>query len=271
MSIPIPRKLDVDLTQVPKHWMANNVFATAVSNGVNMLFPHGERFFVRSVKHYLEQIDDPELKAQVLAFFKQEGHHAKAHDTYNDVLRAHGYQIDEFLALYRKVATWLESKLPPEINLATTAAAEHFTAIMADGAFTKNMLDKTAPGMRELLAWHAAEEIEHKSVAFDVLQQVDPRYRTRIAGLAWATIMLGSFWMLAAITLMRQEKVGIRTLMAQARAMREVRTEGPIIRSVFLRGIREYIRKDFHPRDNENQHLAAAWFAAHGMAYTEAV
>ena len=46
MSIPVPRELDVDLTAVPRHWMAGAAVPTAVSNGINLLFPHGERFIV---------------------------------------------------------------------------------------------------------------------------------------------------------------------------------------------------------------------------------
>src|SRR5688572_33225053 len=97
MSIPTARKLDVDLTQVPRHWLAGNTAATAISNGINLLFPYGERFFVRSVHYYLDQISDPELRAQVKAFFKQEGHHASAHDHFNDMLREQGFAIDAFL------------------------------------------------------------------------------------------------------------------------------------------------------------------------------
>src|SRR5512141_448092 len=108
MSIPIVRQLDVDLTQVPRHWMAGSPVATAISNGINLLFPHGERFFVRSVNHYLGEIKDPELRAQVTAFFKQEGHHAKAHDAFNDVMRAQGFAIDGFLTRYKKISSWLE-------------------------------------------------------------------------------------------------------------------------------------------------------------------
>ena len=66
--------------------------------------------------------------------------------------------------------------------------------------------------MQKLLAWHAAEEIEHKAVAFDVLQQVDPSYALRIAGLAHATILLSSFWVWSAMMLFRQEKLGWRGL-----------------------------------------------------------
>jgi predicted metal-dependent hydrolase len=264
MSIPVPRELDVDLTQVPRHWMAGAAVPTAVSNGINLLFPHGERFFVRSVHHFMDQIEDSELRAQVKAFFKQEGHHAKAHDDFNTVLRAHGFSLDRFLDRYHAVLTWLEARNPPKINLAATAAAEHFTAILAYGAFTRPMLDRADPAMRQLLAWHAAEEIEHKAVAFDVLQQVDDSYWLRVAGLAYATVTLTAFWIWGATTLLRQEKLGVREVLRQLRIMRQ---HDPLVRRVFVAGIKRYLRRDFHPSDVADEHLAARWFAAHGLPF----
>ncbi len=267
MSIPIPRKLDLDLAQVPRHWLAENATATAISNGLNMLFPHGERFFVRSVHYYLDQIDDPELRAQVKAFFKQEGHHAAAHDDFNAVLRSHGFEIDRFLGRYKKITSWLEARLPAKLKLAVTAAAEHYTAILAEGAFANGVLDNVHPVMQQLLAWHAAEEIEHKAVAFDVLQQVDSSYALRIAGLAFATVLLSSFWVWGTTMLLRQEKQGLRETRRQ---MRQMRQDDPVIRRVFLAGIRQYIRRDFHPRQHANEHIAAEWFAARGYTMPEA-
>ena len=267
MSIPIPRDPEADLTTVPKHWLAGNAAATAISNGINMLFPAGERFFVRSVKRYLDRIPEGELREQVKAFFKQEGKHASAHDDFNDVLLQHGFDIERFLDRYQAISRWLEDRLPGKLNLAGTAAAEHFTAILADGAFSKGILDALHPEMQKLLAWHAAEEIEHKAVAFDVLTLVDDSYALRIAGLAYATVMLGMFWAWATAMLVRQEKLGFRGFVRELRRMRK---EDPVIQRVFINGIKQYVRRNFHPRDNANERLAAQWFAAHGYPYTEA-
>jgi hypothetical protein len=267
MSIPIPRDPDVDLSSVPRHWLAGNAAATAISNGINMLFPAGERFFVRSVHRFAERIEDPVLREQMRAFFKQEGHHARAHDRFNEVLRAQGFRIDDFLAAYERTSRWIEDRVPAKVNLAGTAAAEHFTAILADGAFSKGILDSLHPKMQDLLAWHAAEEIEHKAVAFDVLRTIDPSYTLRMIGLAYATTMLGAYWLAATVMLLRQERLGLRGTL---RELGKMRRRDPVIRRVFLRGIRQYVRRDFHPDDNANAHLAARWFAAHGMAFQEA-
>ena len=267
MSIPIPRDPDIDLTKVSRHWLANSAVGTAISNGVNLLFPHGERFFVRSVHHFLGEIQDPTLRAQVKAFFKQEGHHARHHDEFNEILRGQGFEIDRFLDRYAKISTWLEKQMTPKLNLAGTAAAEHFTAILADGAFKRGILDQLDPAMKELLSWHAAEEIEHKAVAFDVLQHVDPSYALRMAGLAYATVMLGGMWLWASVMLIRQERLGWRETLRQ---LGEMRRHDKVLFRVFGKGIRQYIERDFHPSHNANEHLAREWFAARGLAFTEA-
>ncbi|HEY0191780.1 MAG TPA: metal-dependent hydrolase [Kofleriaceae bacterium] len=263
----VPRDLAVDFAAVPRHWMANNATATAISNGVNLLFPHGERFFVRSVKHFLPQIEDPALRAAIKGFFGQEGRHAHAHDEFIEILRTQGYEVDRFLTHFKEISGWIEDRVPAKLNLAITAACEHFTAILAESAFAHGMLDAASPEMRQLLAWHAAEEIEHKAVAFDVLQQVDPSYLLRTAGLVLATAILGGFWAWGAASLLRQDHTGPRAAMRQ---LGQVPRREPIVRGVFWRGIRQYLRRGFHPNDNANETLARDWMAARGMSMPKA-
>lgn len=263
----VPRDLDVDFSEVPRHWCANNAAATGISNGVNLLFPLGERFFVRSVKHYLDQIDDPKLRADIKGFFGQEGRHAREHDRLNQILRDQGYHIDEFLDRYAALTKRIEARSTPAMRLAVTAACEHFTAILAEGAFTKGVLDACDERMQQLLGWHAAEELEHKSVAFDVLMTVNPSYALRVLGMVQATILLGGFWAWAATVLLKQDGLTWRTAIKQLRALPK---QSPIIRSVFLKGIRQYLRRDFHPAQQDTSKLANEWFAAKNFAMPEA-
>jgi len=263
----VPRDLDVDFAEVPRHWLANHPVATAISNGINMLFPHGERFFVRSVKHFLPHITDPELRAQIKGFFGQEGRHARAHDQFNQILRAQGFEVDRFLERYETITLWIEARLSPELRLAITAAAEHFTAILAEDAFQQQVLDAADPRMRELLAWHASEELEHKAVAYDVLQQVNPSYPLRVLGLVFAATLLGGFWIWASTTLLHQDGWTWRRVVREARGM--PRRE-PLLPRVFAKGIRSYLRRDFHPSKHDTTRLAAEWYAARGMTLPDA-
>ena len=253
----------LDLSEVPRHWLAGNAAATGLANAVNLLFPIGERFFVRSV-HAFKDVwsKDPALAARVKAFSGQEGHHARAHDTWNDRLRAQGYKIDRFLGWYETTMRRLDDRMSPKLRLAATAAAEHYTAILAEGALSGDdeLFAAADPRMARLLGWHAVEEIEHKSVAFDVLQRVDRSYRLRMAGLAVASFQLGRYWAIGARTLWRQDGLTVRE------AMRELGRLGgqqDMLRRVFLGGIRDYMRPSFHPDQRDNYPLARAWLAAH--------
>lgn len=271
-----PRKPPLGFEHVPKHWFAGLPVPTHISNGVNLLFPYGERFFVRSVYHFLDQITDPELRAAVKGFGNQEGRHARAHEDYFDTLRAHGYQIDRFLKLYGWLSARIEKISSAKLRLATTAAAEHFTAIMAEGAATEMPLELVHPQMRQLLLWHAAEELEHKSVAFDVLQTVDDSYALRLAGMAMASVMLSAWWAAATFMLLRQDGISPLQALRHLREMRQAAVKlgqsmpKPISERVFGRGLREYLRRDFHPDKNDNYHLAGVLLARSEAAHLEA-
>lgn len=263
-AVPRPRALRFRFDDVPRDWFGGNVVASHVANGVNLLFPAGERFFVRSVHHYMDRIDDPLLRERVRGFAGQEGRHAAAHEQYFEALRHQGYDVDTFLRLYQRVAYgFIERASPPALRLSTTAACEHFTALLAEFALRRRVLDLAHPAMRDLLLWHAAEEIEHRSVAFDVLERVSPGRAMRVAGLAMASACLGGFWIAGALALLAQEPQLSRA--DKLRQWREARARRGDA-SIFRRGVREYLRADFHPAKNPIDHLASEYLASAGIA-----
>jgi len=258
-ELPFPADL-------PRHWFGGNAFATHIANSVNLLFPSGERFFVRSVRHYQALIDqDPVLAAEVRAFFGQEGRHAQAHERFFAAMEAQGYVIRPFLRFFERVA-WkeIEPRVSPALCLSVTVALEHYTAVLAETALQERHLDHAHPALRALLYWHAAEEIEHRAVAFDVLKRVNPSYALRMGGMALATLGLAAFWLAAMTTLLHQDGLlGSKRLRNERRALRQER-EG-IGRSVFLRGLRAYARRDFHPKERPIDELAQTYLATAGL------
>jgi predicted metal-dependent hydrolase len=258
----MPRTPRLGFQGVPKRWFGGSAAATHVANGVNLLFPAGERFFVRSVHHYLDRLDDPQLVAQVRGFFGQEGRHAQAHERFFDTLREQGYDVDAILARYESFAYGvIEKNASPALRLAVTVALEHFTAIMAEDALVAGDLAGAHPVMRQLLEWHALEELEHKAVAFDVLQAVNPSYALRVAGMAVGAIAMGAFWVQATRALLAHDGMTLRDAAADLGALRKTaartgtRISKPIITRVFLRGIIEYLRPGFHPNDKDHRHV----------------
>jgi hypothetical protein len=259
-----PRAPSFDLSDLPRHWFYGSVALTHLVNGVNLLFPAGERMFVRAVRKHAEGLE-PALAAQVKGFGGQEGRHAQAHERVFDALRAQGFEIDRFLTRYEHVAyEVVEKASPAELRLATTVALEHFTALLAEEALSSGILEGAHPEMRKLLMWHAVEELEHKAVAFDVMQAKLPSYAWRMAGLAMATTVLGAFWLVATRELLRQDGM---SLADAARELDRLRLKarkagfvqkGTVATKIFLRGIREYVRPGFHPFDRDHRPLVAA-------------
>ena len=266
-GVPRVRAPKVGFEGVSRHWFARSRAATHLVNGVNLLFPAGERFFIRSVRHYLDRVP-PGLAAEVKGFFGQEGRHAYAHERFFDTLRAQGYDVDAILSRYERVAyDGIERVSPPAVRLAVTVALEHFTALLAADALTDGTLDVVEPEIRDLLEWHAVEELEHKAVAFDVLAAVAPGYVLRAGGMLLAATVLAGFWLYATGALLEQDGSSLRGAARELRGLRrEAKAIGkgklkPIATHVFLRGIWAYLKPGFHPNDRDDRALVAATLA----------
>jgi predicted metal-dependent hydrolase len=190
----VPReRLDFDLDgDIPRHWLGGDAFKTRLFDAMSTLFPVGERFFITCVRDYKDQVTDPALRAHIKDFTRQEGQHGIVHTKYNDRLSAQGVRVDVIL----KGQEWrlfgiLRKRLSREFTLGVTAAAEHITAIMADAFVERpDILEGADDRIRAVYVWHAMEEMEHKSVAYDVLTKVaKASYRTRVLSMLLVTFL----------------------------------------------------------------------------------
>ena len=193
---PVVRsELDFKLNEIPRFWFAGDPFITRMFDGLSLVFPDGERYFIQSVRLFRDQITDPDLKRRVADFIRQEAQHGIAHDKMNRVMKDQGMPVDQFLQRLNKIFKFELEKRSPQYNIAMTAAAEHLTALMAETFYShKNTLRNAHPYVRALLAWHAIEEMEHRDVAFDVMQQVGnvPEFLRKLT-LVWTTGLMFGF------------------------------------------------------------------------------
>ena len=257
----VVRKMGFDFSQLDRHWMANSPTYTHILNGIHLLFPSGERFFIRSVKHYLPRIEDPQLRTRISGFFGQEARHGYEHEAAFAMLEEQGLEIQSFLKWYKRLC-WdiLEPTAPPILCLSVTVALEHLTAVMAHRALTSDELDAAPKVMRDLLLWHSCEEIEHKSVAFDVFQTVSGSWPIRVLGAVIALGGLIPMWNLSTRHLLKQENMSREELKADRIRVQQMGRDRRYLVGAFL----DYLRRDFHPDDTDDYHLAADWLAANG-------
>ena len=173
-DMQVRKNLDFQLEQkMPRFWFGGDPFKTRVFDALSLTFPDGERYFINSVRLYRDQITDPDLQARVKDFIMQEAQHGIAHDRMNQVMKDQGMPVDDLLAeMKKRFDDWLKHR-NPQLNIAITAASEHLTALMAECFYAhKHTLAEVDPYVRALYAWHAIEEMEHRDVAFDVMNDV---------------------------------------------------------------------------------------------------
>src|SRR4051794_4819589 len=183
-KVPTRRiSFEESLRTLPKHFSVDeDLILSHLAASLSSVFPDGEDFFVRSVRNYRDQIDDPELKREVAGFIGQEAMHGREHRVFNDRLDELGYPTKRFERFTKMGLAIRERMLSQKSNLAATAALEHFTATLAELVLsdeeTRNLFGHDE--VRNLFLWHALEESEHKAVAFDVYKAVGGTERMRV-------------------------------------------------------------------------------------------
>lgn len=191
------RKVSFDWQETPLHWVPGDPFATHTINVPHLLLPAGERWFVHVYQQVLPYITDEELRADVIGFIGQEAMHSQAHDEVLPHLKKLGLDPTPYTAQ----VDWLFEKLlgdrtlPPGRarewwlmeRVALIAAIEHYTAFLGNWVLNADELDRRGADatMLDLQRRHGAEEVEHRSVAFELFLHVDGGYRRRVR--TWAT------------------------------------------------------------------------------------
>ncbi len=182
----VPRNISFGISKNPKrHWSDGDLLKTAMIDCLSIFLPEGERFFIRSLKHYLPQLKDEKLRKEIQGYSIQEAFHTREHEDYNAALRALGYDVDAMEAAVRKR---LGRNHPPIFNLALTCSIEHLTMSISMVTLANPDILRSAPdSYRQIWTWHAVEELEHCGVALHIFNEMTAdwsalkRYALRIS------------------------------------------------------------------------------------------
>lgn len=271
------RRPRFDLSETPLHWVPDDPVATHMMNVLHVMLPPGERWFCDVYREALPLIADEKLREDVKGFMGQEATHARAHEVGREYLTGYGIETDRAMAQ----AEWLRKNLGGSdpfgrplprwlrrswlvARLATIAAIEHFTAVLGEWILNGSSALEVvgADGqMLDLMRWHGAEEVEHRSVAFDVYQHLSGNYvRRTLAMLLTAVALTVGFIVGGSMLLSADSTTEVRF---SPGAFRQAAKAGHLPSYAFaLRAIPRYLRLDYHPSREGSTEAALAYLAA---------
>lgn len=265
-----PRAVTFDWSAVPAHWVPGEPLATHVMNTLHLVLPEGERWFVHVFGQALPLIRDDKLREEVVGFIGQEAVHAEAHQGAADHLAAQGLDpapfVDQVSWLFRTLLG--DRDLPAPVahqwlleRLAMIAAIEHFTAVLGRWVLRAPLERAGAdPTMVDLLRWHGAEEVEHRSVAFDLYAHLDGRLLRRVRTMAVAGPVL--LWLFARSTRWLMRNDPLRPGPARLRDAHRAARRGllPDLAGL-LRATWQYLPRTYHPSQDGTTDEAVAYLA----------
>lgn len=177
-------------------------FASAC-NSVSLLMPYAEPYFVKSVRSALPDLE-PDLRTRTEDYLRQELQHHVQHRHFNEIVTRrypHLHRVERWM---RRTYGWLGRTRSQRFNLAFAASSETIAYGIARWAESHlaRFFDAGDPVASTLYLWHLAEEVEHKTAAFDVYEAIDgSRLRYSAAMLTTFSILVW-FTTIATLTML---------------------------------------------------------------------
>jgi hypothetical protein len=156
----------------------------------SLTMPYLEPYLIRTFRSVADDITDPGLAADVKEFIGQEAQHFQNHRRINEIIKA---QLGPTVAAELQA---IEDRLDADYRRFNTSKSRRFNLAYVEGfeamtgamALTSIALAEAGQSTissgpwGELWAWHLAEEMEHRTVAFDLYEHLEGSYPYRVIG-----------------------------------------------------------------------------------------
>lgn len=228
-------------------------------NGFQLALPYLEPYFIDALRGARDYVKDPQLQEDVRAFCAQEAAHSRQHRQYCRLLRRRYPRLAELETNIQQSLVHSRRHDSLAFRVAYTAGYEAITAQL--GRWLFRSADDWFRGADEhfaaMMTWHAAEEIEHRHVAFDVLQAVSTSYSLRAHALFAA---LRKTWsdLTPAVTYMLEVDGYAHKLDSKARRLRLRLSFVAELLPAMLR----YLAPGYHPSQEREPAAFPAWVRA---------
>jgi len=156
-------------------------------------------------------------------------------------------------------------------ELAMTAAFEHFTSIFGD--LTLERIDQPGdwfagaePPLQTLWRWHAAEESEHKCVAFDLYQRLGGNHAWRMRWFWYVTVQFSTDVFRQTVNNLWHDKTLFKPSTWWSASRFLFGRHGMVWR--VAKPVWAYTRKDFHPMQVGHPTQAQDWLNGHAYQWS---
>jgi predicted metal-dependent hydrolase len=181
------RKLGFEFPDDTPFWFnPKNREASLVANGLSMMAPAFERYFIKAIRDAMPRIRSAAVRDEADLFCRQEGQHSRTHIEHQEMLLRRYPALEaardrvnaSYAQLYENESTDFALAYATTIELGFKPMAKFLVGnrhiLFADGD----------PRITALVLWHFVEEFEHRSSMFNVYQDVvgDYLYRLRTVG-----------------------------------------------------------------------------------------
>lgn len=293
------RRVQFDFASTPLHWLRDDPFSTHIINGIHMLLPAGELWFCRVYNQALPLVTDQALREDVQGFIRQEAIHSRQHSKAQTYLEAHGLRVDDFVAQVEwlfgtflgdapfglkllKRKAWEKQWLIMRVGI--IAAIEHFTGVLGQWAMDNESWEQNGDAtMVDLFKWHLAEEVEHRTVAYDLFEHLCQTelgfYMSRQALMAIVFPLFIYFISEGGRSLARQDpdrdarrmgKMLIPQLLLELQKVGTQKQNVPTF-SFLLRATARWVAPNFHPIHEGDTEQALAYLARSPAAQAAAM
>lgn len=160
--------------------------------GISMTLPYLEPFLVRTMRAALEHCTDERVAQEVRQFIGQEAQHYRQHAVLNDVIRSISPELEGLRAIEARLEADYRRFTATKSLKFNLAYAEGFEAATFAGGrlnFRNRVFDRLesiqGTDLLRLFMWHALEEVEHRTVTFDIYEHLYGDYPYRLLAGTW--------------------------------------------------------------------------------------
>jgi predicted metal-dependent hydrolase len=184
-------------------WSPRRPEFACAANAVSLIMPYAEPYFVRSVRAVLPELEgDARTTAQ--QYLRQELQHHVQHRRFNQLVDQRYPRLVRVEGWMRRTYGWLSRTRSTRFSLAFAAGSEAiaFTLARWTEQHLGDLFADADPVPSTLYLWHLAEEVEHKSAAFDVYEQLDGSRRRYAFAMVLSFVILAWFTTIGALTML---------------------------------------------------------------------